>query len=149
MGQVIYSMRFTGQAGPVEGEPANVMKAATSAPSCAITSVVGAGGLTGTIESVAGDSATFESMVSFTSETAFQESGTITFGAGNSVRFSTVGEGYFGTSVVPGLMHGVIGWRVDSGEGQFAGATGLITSNFTVDAAGAVTDHHFGLLHLP
>jgi hypothetical protein len=147
--QIVYSMRFTGQAGPVEGEPETVMKAATTAPSCAITSTVGAGGLTGTIESVAGDSATFESVVRFSSETAFQESGTITFGAGNSVRFSTVGEGYLNTSAIPGLMHGVIGWRIDAGEGQFAGATGLITSNFTVNAAGDVTDHHFGLIFLP
>jgi hypothetical protein len=147
--QIVYSMRFTGLAGPVEGQPETVMKAATSAPSCAITSVVGAGGLTSSIESVAGDAATFESTVSFTSETAFQETGSITFGAGNSVRFSTVGDGYLNTSATPGLMHGVIGWRIDSGEGQFAGATGLITSNFTVNAAGEVTDHHFGMIFLP
>jgi hypothetical protein len=37
-------------------------------------------------------------------------------------------------------------WRVESGEGQFAGARGLVTSNFTLSAAGEVTDNHFGLI---
>jgi hypothetical protein len=37
-------------------------------------------------------------------------------------------------------------WRVESGEGQFAGASGLVTSNFTLSATGEVTDNHFGLI---
>jgi hypothetical protein len=37
-------------------------------------------------------------------------------------------------------------WQVDGGEGQFAGARGLITSNFFVSETGEVTDCHFGLL---
>jgi hypothetical protein len=40
-------------------------------------------------------------------------------------------------------------WHVDRGEGQFAGASGLITSNFFVSATGEVTDHHFGVLCVP
>jgi len=40
-------------------------------------------------------------------------------------------------------------WQVDSGEGQFAGASGLITSNFSVSDTGDVVDHHFGLLFRP
>jgi hypothetical protein len=36
-------------------------------------------------------------------------------------------------------------WRVEGGEGQFAGARGLITSNFFVGEAGMVTDHHVGV----
>ncbi len=35
------------------------------------------------------------------------------------------------------------------GEGQFAGATGLITSNFFVDDQLGVVDNHFGVLLLP
>ena len=46
-------------------------------------------------------------------------------------------------------MVGAIGWRIDSGTGQLEGATGLITSNFLVDGAGAVTDNHCGLIFLP
>ena len=40
-------------------------------------------------------------------------------------------------------------WRVTGGEGQFAGASGLITSNFFVGDDLAVTDHHFGVLFVP
>jgi hypothetical protein len=37
-------------------------------------------------------------------------------------------------------------WRIDSGQGQFEGASGLITSNFTVGDDGEVTDNHFGVI---
>jgi hypothetical protein len=98
---------------------------------------------------VAGTEATFFSEVTFTGETSFQEIGAITFGAGNTVHFSTVGSGYLGPSVDPSRKHGAVMWRVERGEGQFAGASGLITSNFLVGADLAVTDHHFGVLVLP
>ena len=37
-------------------------------------------------------------------------------------------------------------WRVDGGEGQFAGASGYITSNFTLSDTGDVTDNQFGVI---
>ena len=40
----------------------------------------------------------------------------------------------------------MVTWRVDGGEGQFAGVTGLITSNFFVDDRLRVVDHHFGVV---
>ena len=40
-------------------------------------------------------------------------------------------------------------WRIEEGMGQFAGASGLITSNFFVDEGLGVVDHHFGVLLLP
>lgn len=149
MTQIVYSMRFSGQAVPAEGS-SNVLKAATEAPSCTITSLAGPDGLSSSIEPTAGGTATFESEVMFTGDAAFQERGTITFGTdGHRLQFSTVGQGYLGASADPTLKHGTVMWQVDGGEGQFEGATGLITSNFTVGEAGEVVDHHFGLLHLP
>jgi len=77
----------------------------------------------------------------------FQESGTITFGRGNHrIHFSTVGEGYLNSSADERLKHGTVSWKVDRGEGQFEGARGLITSNFTVSDTGEVVDHNFGVL---
>lgn len=145
MRQVIYAMRFTGRATPANAA-GTVLKAATTAPSAVLASTVGADGLTGTLQPADGGEASFESEVTFTGETAFQETGTIMFGAGNVVRFSTVGSGYLGGSADAARKHGTVMWRVDGGEGQFAGATGLITSNFFVGADLAVTDHHFGVL---
>jgi hypothetical protein len=40
-------------------------------------------------------------------------------------------------------------WTVTAGGGAFRGARGLITSSFTVDAAGEVVDHHIARLYLP
>jgi hypothetical protein len=40
-------------------------------------------------------------------------------------------------------------WEVTEGRGQFARATGLITSNFTVGSKGEVVDNHYVRLFLP
>ena len=148
MREIFYALRFTGQATPA-GPDGNVLHASTSAPSATITSEVGVDVLTGTIAGVAGDDARFTSEVTFTSETDFLETGTITFGAGNTLHFSTVGSGYLAPSADPPRKHGTVMWKVDSGAGQFAGATGLITSNFFVDDQLGVIDHHFGVLLVP
>jgi hypothetical protein len=148
MRQVLYAMRFTGQAEPV-GDVGNVLKATTSAPSSTLTSRVGADGLSGTQEPASGAAATFASEVTFTGETSFLEIGTITFGEENTLRFSTIGSGYLAPSADPTRKQGTVMWRVDHGEGQFAGASGLITSNFFVDDALGMVDHHFGVLLIP
>jgi hypothetical protein len=148
MREVLYAMRFTGQAKPL-GEVGNVLKAATTAPSSMLSSTVGPDGLTGTLTTAPGDEATFASEVTFTGETSFLEIGSIGFGDGHSLRFSTVGSGYLAPSADPARKHGTVMWRVDGGEGQFAAASGLITSNFFVDEGLGVVDHHFGVLLLP
>ena len=103
MGQLMYTMQFKGQAAPVSGAT-GVMKATTTATSCSITTVVGPAGVQGTLQPAAGGQATFESQVTLTGENAFQEVGSITFGAGgHRVHFSTVGQGYIGPSAEPGL----------------------------------------------
>jgi hypothetical protein len=148
MQQLIYAMRFMGQAEPV-GEAGNVLKATTSAPSSTLTSTVGPNGLTGTLAPAPGEEATFASEVTFTGETSFLETGTIGFGDGHALRFSTIGSGYLAPSVDRTRKHGTVMWRVEGGEGQFAGASGLITSNFFVDEELGVVDHHVGVLLVP
>jgi hypothetical protein len=147
MRQVIYALRFTGHAVAVN-DSGTMLKATTTAPSSALTSTVGADGLASEMQPVAGAEATFTSDVTFSSESAFDETGTISFGEGNQLRFSTIGSGYLGGSADPSLKHGTVMWQVDGGEGQFAGATGLITSNFFVGSNLEITDHHFGVLFL-
>jgi hypothetical protein len=148
MREVIYTLRFRGKAAPF-GTSGNLLKAATTAPSTSFTSRIGPDGLSSSSQPADGGEATFESEVSFTGETSFLETGTISFGDGNSVRFSTVGSGYLDSSAQPGIKHGSVIWRIEDGSGQFAGATGLITSNFFVTESLEVTDHHFGVLLLP
>jgi hypothetical protein len=157
MTKIIYMMQFNGQVTPV-GTSSSVMKAAATATSCTMTTVVGADGLHGTLEPTAGGNATFESEVTFVGgfessevtsagEAGFKETGTITFGArGDRLRFSTIGQGYIGPSAEPNLKQGAVMWQVEGGEGQFQRARGLITSNFTVSDAGVLTDHHIGVI---
>jgi hypothetical protein len=142
-----YAMRFTGQATPASPDGA-VLKAAATAPSATLTATVGPAGLRGDLQPAAGGEATFASEVTLTGATSFQEVGTIAFGADHRLRFSTLGSGYLGPSPDPARKHGTVMWRVEGGEGQFAGASGLITSNFLVGDGGDVTDHHFGVIFL-
>ena len=144
MKQILYAMQFKGKAGP--GAAANVMKASTSASSTTITTEIGAEGVHGIIQPASGGKAEFESEVTLTGETSFLEKGSIRFGDGNRLHFSTIEHGCLGDSADPKLKAGAVMWRVDGGEGQFAGATGFITSNFTLSDAGEITDNQFGVI---
>jgi hypothetical protein len=79
--------------------------------------------------------------VTFTDAAAFLETGAIGFGAGHVLRFGAVGSGYLGPSANPTFKHGTVKWQVEGGEGQFDGASGLVTSNFFVGEDLAVTDY--------
>ena len=63
--------------------------------------------------------------------------------------FETIGRGWVTQAPRPGWVVGGVLWTITAGEGAFAGARGLITSNFTVSADGEVIDNHFTRLYLP
>jgi hypothetical protein len=44
------------------------------------------------------------------------------------------------------VQRGAVVWEVTGGDGRFAGASGLITSNFTFDASGQIVDNQFAVL---
>jgi hypothetical protein len=124
-------------------------QARTTAPSQAWRAVLGPGGVTAAVEPVAGETAVLESRVERDPDGTFVEDGTITYGAAGSVTFDTVGRGHVGPAPDGRGSHGVVMWRITGGEGRFAGARGLITSNFTVTPDGLVTDDHVTRLYLP
>lgn len=103
---------------------------------------------------VPGDQAILDVTVTQASDTTFYESGTITFNGSSppsTLSFSSIGTG---TLLDPirdsGLTHGVVNWKIDSGIGAFAGATGAISSNFLVDlASDELHDTHLALVWLP
>lgn len=147
MRQVNYAMVFTG-AGDDEIAPGHV-RARSTAPSASLISRVGPAGLDYALVPAEGEDALFESEVKFMGGTAFDEWGTITFGAGNRIHFQTIGEGYLAPAAEQGVQHGTVMWEVTAGEGAFDGASGLITSNFMVRPNGTVDDYQFGVLWLP
>ena len=83
------------------GRSPHVLQVITIASSCTITTAIGAEGVHGTLQLTEGGKAAFESAVTFTEETTFQASGSITFGeGGHRLAFSTVGQGYLGPSAI-------------------------------------------------
>lgn len=147
MRHIIYCMQFKGTATP--GSDQGVLKATTSATSASAKTVIGPDGVEGVFIPAEGGMAFFESEVRMTGPQHFTETGSITFGDGDhTLNFSTVGQGELAPSADPKEMAGAVTWKVDSGEGQFEGATGYITSNFLVSDQREVTDYHFGLIFL-
>ena len=148
MKEIVFALEFKGSAAPVPGAEGK-LRAKTTASSQVFRTALTAKGVETALESERDGAATFESEVEIIGEGTFVESGSITYGTGGKVTFKTVGRGILGASGVMGLQRGAVIWEVTGGEGQFAGATGLITSNFRVGAEGEVVDNHFARLFLP
>jgi hypothetical protein len=86
-------MRFTGHATPPAGEP----------PELDVRSETGSVTVEGG-EGAGIDALSYETHVTFTSETAFTESGRVAVGRnGDALLISTVGEGYIGPSADPSI----------------------------------------------
>ena len=147
MREVVFALRFTGQGGPVPGSTTK-RQARTVAPSQAWRTLIAPIGVAGMVEPLPGEYAVLESRVERFADGSFVEDGTITYGSAGSIAFDTVGRGRVGPAPDGRGHHGVVMWRVTRGEGGFAGAQGLITSNFTVSPEGLVTDDHLTRLYL-
>jgi hypothetical protein len=129
MRDFVFAMELRGKAAPVEARP-NVLRART-------------GG-----RGPQGETVAFESQVVLNGDT-FSESGSIDYSGRGKLTFETVGAGFLGPSPTTGLRWGAVIWRITNGEGEFRGATGHITSNFTVSAEGEVVDNHYVRVFIP
>jgi len=146
--ELVFALEFRGRAGPGPGSPTE-RRARTSAPSQTLRTLLAPDGVTASTERIAGESATLDSRVERFPDGSFVEDGAIAYGAAGSVWFVTEGRGIVGPSPIRGWVRGGVVWRVTGGDGRFAGAQGLITSNFTVSVDGEVVDDHFARLYLP
>ena len=143
--ELVFALEFRGTAGAgADGK----RRARSTAPSQSLTTVLGANGVHAETKAVDGEQAVLESVVERSPDGSFVEEGTITYGRAGSVTFATVGRGTVAPAPLPGWTSGAVMWTVTGGRGTFAGATGLITSNFTVSAQGVVVDHHVARLYL-
>jgi hypothetical protein len=145
MKQLTFALQFKGTGAPVPGSD-DRLRARTTASSQAMKAVLDAKGVQATVEPVDRTTAVFESEVRITGEGTFVESGSIAYGTAGQVAFKTVGQGIIGPSGMDDLQRGAVIWEVTGGDGQFAGATGLITSNFTLSGKGEVVDNQFAHL---
>jgi len=101
------------------------------------------------VEAIAGETAVLEARVQRHGDGTFVEEGTISYGPAGTITFETIGRGWVALGPAPGSMAGGVLWKVTGGEGGFAGAQGLITSNFAVGADGEVVDNQFARIYLP
>ena len=147
MRQLSFVLQFHGSAAPVAGSP-QTLEAQTTAADQAFRTVLGVDGIQATLEALGGGHATFASRVVVNADGSFDETGTITYGILGAVEFRTLGTGYMFPSGMAGLQRGGVLWEVTRGTGQFVGATGVITSNFSVSSDGEVVDNHFAVLYL-
>jgi hypothetical protein len=138
-----YSLQFRGTAVQVS---AHVLEARATAPSSVLVTSVAADGLDGRIEAGDGYEAVLDSRLMLGERGSFDQVGSIVVGPGNVIRFHTVGVGNLGPSPDPHLEHGSVMWEIESGEGQFEGSSGRITSNFFVSDTGELTDNHLGVI---
>jgi hypothetical protein len=148
MREVVFALEFRGRAGPVPGSESK-RQARSTAPSQTLSTVLEREGVRALVEAMAGDSAVLESRVERFGDRSFVEDGTIAYGTAGSVAFETLGRGWVAPAPRAGWVVGGVLWTITTGDGAFAGARGLITSNFTVSADGEVIDNHFTRLYLP
>jgi len=148
MREVVFALEFKGRAGPLPGSESK-RQAHSTAPSQTLSTVLGPEGVRARVEMAAGESAVLDSRVERFGDGSFVEDGTITYGSAGRVVFETLGRGWVGPAPAAGWVVGGVVWTITAGDGAFAGARGLITSNFTVSAAGEVIDHHVTRLFLP
>jgi hypothetical protein len=95
-----------------------------------------------------GESVTFESAVVMTDD-GLKEDGTITYAGRGSLKFTTVNSGHMAPSAVSGLNHAAALWTIAECDGEFSGATGLITSNFAFSGQGDVVDNQYVRIYTP
>jgi hypothetical protein len=129
MRDLVFAMELRGRAAPVEGKN-NTLRAKTAG------------------RGPHGETVVFESQVVLTGET-FNETGSIDYSGRGKLTFETVGAGHLKPSPVTGLQWGAVIWRITKGEGEFGGATGYVTSNFTVSADGDVVDNQYARMLIP
>ncbi len=139
-----YDLEFKGQVAQLKE---GVFHATSTAASSTISTVVSPSGVREKASATPGGAkAYFESDVTITGEDTFQEKGRVKFGKSgkHGFSFTTVGAGSFKTGPDKGGMHGAVMWRITRGFGQFKGAKGYITSNFSVDGEGRLVDRQVG-----
>ena len=148
MREIVFALEFRGRGEAVPGEPGK-RRARSTAASQTLSAVLGPIGVRARVEAVPGESAMLDSRVERFADGSFVEDGTLTYGSAGRVTFETIGRGWVGPAPLDGWVVGGIVWRITRGDGVFAGAQGLITSNFTVNAGGEVIDAQVARLYLP
>lgn len=153
MRQLLFALQFKGKQARWPGR----YKAKTSAADQVWRTVLAASGIEASVEpsgsGVANCDAEIETVVGHgvpdEGEGTFTVTGTVKYGTAGKVHFHTVGRGYLAPTGIDGLRQGAVIWQITGGDGQFTGATGVITSNFSVASEGEMVDNQMAHIFLP
>jgi hypothetical protein len=145
MRQITYVLQFLGRATAERHRP-GVLRTTAFAPSCTVTTTIGPEGVAGAVEPVAGERATCEAVVVADAAGRPWGAATVMFGTGDH-RLHLRLVGHVDLAGGPPACSALV-WKVERGEGQFAGAAGLVASHLVDGAAGEVTDTQFGVIAL-
>ena len=141
MKPITFSLQFRGQAEELDGG----LRKQARAPGCALVTSLSQQGVAASFVWAPGaDEAFFESTLSFIDGGAFDEHGRIVFSPGHELRVQ--GKGRLDPSPDAHLRHGTVIWTIVGGEGQFANASGRITSNFFLSDTGDLTENQLGVV---
>lgn len=140
---VTYSLQFRGVASQVAPD---VLSLRARAPGGALRTVLDDEGVRATYEPEAGAEAVLEARMVVSKE-GFEAIGSINFGASHAFHFRSHG-GRLAATPDGHLRQGAASGEVEGGIGQFANASGRITSNFFISDTGELTDHQLGLVFI-
>jgi hypothetical protein len=146
--ELVFALEFRGKAAAVPGVE-GAREAHTMASTAGLVTYIGGDWLRPRVEAGTGEAATLRARVQRFADGTFVEEGRIVYGDVGAIAFETVGRGWVGRRPGADVVAGAVVWRITRGEGGFAGAEGLITSNFSVTDDGAVVDHHFARIYVP
>lgn len=142
MNRINYSTQFTGTCETSDYSD-GAFKTSTVAPIGSIFAEEGEG----TVALVNDSNAEIKSTMVLTGNGTFQQYGTITFeDSRDRIHFSTQGQGRIDESADGKQASATL--KIDRGEGRFRAASGLISSDFSVDENGNVTDNQIGAVRL-
>jgi hypothetical protein len=145
--ELVFALEFHGRGTAVPGSEGK-REARSTATSQTLSTLLTVEGVHAHVEAGGGATAVLEARVQRFGDGTFVEEGTIRYGGAGAVTFETIGRGWVGPAPACDAMTGGVLWRITGGDGRFAGAQGVITSNFTVSAGGDVVDNHFARIYL-
>jgi hypothetical protein len=142
MRRIVMTALFRGEAAAPSGEPPQTDPRASS---ISIEAVLADGSDAGIRR------ASYENHVVYTSESTFAETGTISFADGDGeLDITTASDGTLGPSAESDVLHGAAVYKITGGGARFAGATGLITTNFVLwPATGQFEERQVAVVFVP
>jgi hypothetical protein len=144
-GLLTYSLEFRGHV----SDDGDALVVHASAPPCTHQTQLADGGIEARfLFADSGDEAFLESRLLVDEDETFSAVAAIDFGHGHRLWGRTLDNGRLAGSADEHLRHGTATIHVVGGTGQFAGATGRITSNFVLSDTGDLTDNQLGVVFL-